>query len=142
MINQSRHCTDVLAKVGQRYGRARFRIIAGHLQRSACEVGTLQRVQGRMLAPAVEDQPITTDRGPSECRPVAFSSATETSGRKSLVYGRRVLSAAQELRAVPWGCVRDRAETHIIAIVAVNQYPATAKTALALVRLGTERPIQ
>jgi len=57
MIDQSRHGTDVLAEIGQSDGRirARFPIIANELQSAASEVGTLQTVHGRMLAPAVEN---------------------------------------------------------------------------------------
>ena len=54
-IDQRHHGADVLAEIGQREGGIRqdARVIAGHLQRSPCEINALQTIRLRIFAASV-----------------------------------------------------------------------------------------
>ena len=71
-VDQRHHRADIFAEIGQRLCGIRqdARIVAGHFQRAPCEIGALQTVRRRVLAPAVDNQPHTADRGPGEGGPV------------------------------------------------------------------------
>src|SRR5215831_19652273 len=67
-----RRRADILAEERQRERGIRqdARVVAGHFQGSPGEISAFQTVRRRIFATTVNKQPMTADRGPSECRPV------------------------------------------------------------------------